>query len=104
MGDWDVATDADNLKHAEYTADLSYRFKIMRDLAVSASYRFTWFDYYNADRSDGLKIVGLYLNYSPYKWMNVYAGGNFNINNSNIDTFDYDATNLGGGLGIQIQF
>lgn len=104
MGDWDVATDAGDLEHAEYIADLTYRFKIMRDLVLSASYRFTCFDYYNVDRSDGLNIVGLYLNYSPYKWMNIYAGGSFNINNSNIDAFDYDSTNLGGGVGIQIHF
>ena len=104
MGDWDVASDIDNLDHAEYIADLTYRFKIMRDLVLSASYRFTWFDYYNVDRSDGLNILGVYLTYSPYKWMNIYAGGTFNINDSNIDAFDYNATNLGGGLGIQIRF
>jgi Putative beta-barrel porin 2 len=104
MGDWDVASDVDNLEHAEYIADLTYRFKIMRDLVLSASYRFTWFDYYNVDRADALNIMGLYLTYSPYKWMNIYAGATFNINNSNIDTFDYNATNLGGGVGIQIRF
>lgn len=104
MGDWDVASDADHLEHAEYIADFSYRFKIMRDLVASASYRFTWFDYYNVDRSDGLNILGLYLTYSPYKWMNIYTGGTFNFNESNRDAFDYDATNLGGGLGIQIRF
>jgi len=104
MGDWDVASDVNNLEHAEYIADLTYRFKIMRDLVLSASYRFTLFDYYNVDRTDGLNILGLYLNYAPYKWMNVYAGGTFNLNDSNIDAFDYNATNLGGGVGIQIHF
>lgn len=104
MGDWDVSADVDNLEHAEYIADLSYRFKIMRDLVLSASYRFTWFDYYNVDRSDGLNIAGVYLTYSPYKWMRIYAGGTFNLNNSNVEAFDYESTNLGGGLGIQIHF
>lgn len=104
MGDWDVASDVDNLEHAEYIADLTYRFKIMRDLVVSASYRFTWFDYYNVDRSDALNILGVYLTYSPYKWMNIYAGGTFNFNNSNVNAFDYDAANLGGGVGVQIRF
>lgn len=104
MGDWDVASDVSSLKHAEYIADFTYRYKIMRDLVVAASYRFTWFDYYNVDRSDGLNVLGLYLTYSPYKWMNIYTGGTFNTNNSNVDAFDYDATNLGGGLGIQIRF
>ncbi|MEO5714033.1 MAG: outer membrane beta-barrel protein [Luteolibacter sp.] len=104
MGDWDVSTDVDNLEHAEYIADLSYRFKIMRDLVLSASYRFTWFDYYNVDRTDGLNIAGVYLNYSPYKWMNIYAGATFNINDSNVEAFDYDSTNVGGGLGVRINF
>jgi hypothetical protein len=104
MGDWDVSTDVGDLEHAEYIADLSYRFKIMRDLVLSASYRFTLFDYYNVDRRDGLNILGLYLTYSPYKWMNIYTGGTFNINESNVEAFDYHATSLGGGLGIQIRF
>lgn len=104
MGDWDVASDVDNLEHAEYIADMTYRFKIMRDLVLSASYRFTWFDYYNVDRSDGLNILGLYLTYSPYKWMNIYAGATFNFNDSDVDAFDYNATNLGGGVGVQIRF
>ncbi|MES2440139.1 MAG: hypothetical protein V4584_13805 [Verrucomicrobiota bacterium] len=104
MGDWDVATDVDDLEHAEYIMDLSYRFKIMRDLVLSASYRLTCFDYYNEDRSDVLNIMGVYLTYSPRKWMNIYVGGTFNINDSNVDVFDYQATNLGGGLGLQIRF
>ncbi|MBC8002047.1 MAG: outer membrane beta-barrel protein [Opitutaceae bacterium] len=104
MGDWDVATDVDDLDHAEYIVDLAYRFKIMRDLVLSASYRFTWFDYNDVNRSDALNIMGVYLTYSPYKWMNLYMGGTFNINESNVDVFDYHATNLGGGVGIQIRF
>ena len=104
MGDWDVATDEDDLEHAEYIIDLSYRFKIMRDLMLSASYRLTCFDYYNVDRSDILNIAGVYLTYSPRKWMNMYVGGTFNINESDVDVFDYQATNLGGGVGIQIRF
>jgi hypothetical protein len=104
MGDWDVDTDVDNLEHAEYIADVSYRFKIMRDLVLSASYRFTWFDYYNVDRADALNIAGVYLTYSPKKWMSIYAGGTFNFNNSDIEVFDYESTNVGGGLGVQIRF
>jgi hypothetical protein len=104
MGDWDVATNVDDLEHAEYIADFSYRFKIMRDLVASASYRLTWFDYYQVDRSDLLNMVGLYLNWSPEKWITVYAGCTFNINDSNIDVFDYNAANLGGGVGVQIRF
>ncbi len=104
MGDWDVAGNVDDFEHAEYIADISYRFKIMRDLIFSVSYRFTWFDYYNLDRSDALNIIGVYLNWSPRKWLNVYAGCTFNFNDSDIDVFDYDAANLGGGVGAQLRF
>ena len=104
MGDWDLDSDVNELEHAEYIADLSYRYKIMRDLVLSASYRFTWFDYYNVDRNDALNLMGLYLNWSPRKWINLYVGGVYNINNSNVDVFDYNANNLGGGLGLQIRF
>ena len=104
MGDWDVATDVDDLSHSEYIADLSYRFKIMRDLILTASYRFTWFDYHDVDRSDALNIVGLYLNWTPYPWLNVYMGGTFNFNESDVDVFDYDSSNLGGGIGLLYRF
>jgi hypothetical protein len=104
MGDWDVDSDVNELEHAEYIVDFSYRFKIMRDLVASASYRFTWFDYYNVDRSDALNLMGVYLNWSPRKWVNMYVGAVFNINESNVDVFDYSANNLGGGVGVQIRF
>lgn len=104
MGDWDLDTNVDELDHSEYIADLSYRFKIMRDLVASVSYRFTWFDYHNVDRSDALNIMGVFLNWSPEKWINFYVGYTFNINESNIDVFDYHASNLGGAVGIQIRF
>lgn len=104
MGDWDVDADVDNLEHSEYIADLSYRFKIMRDLIVTASYRFTWFDYHNVDRSDALNIMGLYLNWTPRKGLNIYAGGTFNLNESDVDAFDYNSTSLGGGIGVQFRF
>lgn len=104
MGDWDVDSNVSDLEHSEYIADFSYRFKIMRDLVASAAYRFTWFDYHNVDRSDALSIMGVFLNWSPEKWINVYAGYTFNINDSNIDVFDYHASNLGGAVGVQIRF
>lgn len=104
MGDWDLDADVDQLAHSEYIADLSYRFKIMRDLVLSASYRFTWFDYQDVDRSDALNTTGLYLTWMPKKWLNLYVGSSFNLNESDVDTFDYETTNLGGGLGIHFRF
>ncbi|MGL4400674.1 MAG: hypothetical protein ACRCXD_12455 [Luteolibacter sp.] len=104
MGDWDVYGNVDDFEHAEYIADISYRFKIMRDLVLSASYRFTFFDYYNVDRRDVLSVMGLFLNWSPEEWINIYAGCTFNFNESDVDVFDYNAANLGGGVGAQVRF
>ena len=104
MGDWDLYGDVDDFEHAEYIADISYRFKIMRDLVLSASYRLTYFDYYNVDRSDVLSVMGLFLNWSPEEWINIYAGCTFNFNESDVDVFDYNAANLGGGVGAQLRF
>lgn len=104
MGDWDLDTDVDQFAHSEYIADLSYRFKIMRDLVLSASYRFTWFDYQDVDRSDALNTMGVYLTWMPKKWLNLYVGSSFNINESDVDAFDYETTNIGGGLGIHFRF
>lgn len=104
MGDWDLDADVDQLAHSEYIADIIYRFKIMRDLVLSASYRFTWFDYQDVDRSDALNTMGVYLTWMPKKWLNLYVGSSFNLNESDVDSFDYNTTNLGGGLGIHFRF
>jgi hypothetical protein len=104
MGDWDIDTDFDQLFRHEYIGDLGYRFKIMRDLVFGVSYRFTYFDYQDVDRSDVLNLVGASLTWSPWKWMDVYASGNWSINDSDADVFDYETANVGGGVGVRVRF
>lgn len=104
MGDWDIYTDLDRLERHEYIGDMTYRFKIMRDLVFAASYRYTWLDYRQVDRGDSLNIVGGSLTWSPQKWIDIYAISNFSFNDSNIDAFDYNTTTLGGGVGVKIKF
>ena len=104
MGDWDIDTDVDQFAKSEYIADISYRYRIMRDLVLSASYRFTCFDYQDVDRSDAMNTMGAYLTWMPQKWLNIYVGSSFNHNESNVDAFDYQTTNIGGGVGIHFRF
>lgn len=104
MGDWDMSNDVTQLERNEYIGDLTYRFKIMRDLVFSLSYRYTWFDYRNLDRGDSLHLIGASLTWSPRKWIDVYATSNFSFNNSNLDAFDYQTSLLGGGIGVKIKF
>ena len=104
MGDWDVDTDEEALDRFEYVADLGYTFKIMRNLVLGASYRFTWFDYREVDRADGLSLLGLSLTWSPRKWIDVYAAASYSFNESDVDVFDYEAATAGGGAGVRIRF
>lgn len=104
MGDWDISNDVDQLERNEYIGDVTWRFKIMRDLVFALNYRYTWMDYQQVDRGDSLNILGASLTWSPRKWIDIYLVSNFSFNNSNIDAFDYDATTLGGGIGVKIKF
>jgi Putative beta-barrel porin 2 len=104
MGDWDVYTDLDRLERHEYIGDVTYRFKIMRDLVFALNYRYVWLDYRQVDRGDSLNIIGGSLTWSPKKWIDVYATSNFSFNDSDIDAFDYETTTLGGGVGLKIKF
>jgi hypothetical protein len=104
MADFDLDTDVGQLDRFEYIADVGYTFKLMRDLVFSASYRFTWFDYREVDRADALHLIGANLTWSPRKWIDVYIAGTYGINESDVDVFDYEAANLGGGAGVRIRF
>jgi hypothetical protein len=104
MGDWDVDTDVDSLDRFESIADVGYTFKIMRDLVLNASYRFTWFDYRETGRSDALNLFGLSLTWSPRPWLDVYAAASYAINESDVSVFDYEAATVGGGAGLRIRF
>ena len=104
LGDWDIDTDEAALDRNEYIADVGYSYKIMRDLVLGASYRFTWFDYQESGRSDALSLLGASLTWSPRKWMDVYVAASYSFNESDIDVFDYEAATVGGGVGVRIRF
>lgn len=104
MGDWDIDTDVDSLYRFEYIASLGWRFKIFHDLSFGVSYRHTWFDYQDVDRSDSLHIIGGGLAWTPREWLELSLGANFSVNESDIDVFDYETSTLGGGLGVKIKF
>jgi len=104
LGDWDVSTDLDQLFRNQYIGELTYRFKIMRNLVFAATYRYTYFDYREVDRQDQLQIIGASLTYSPKKWIDLYATANLSLNDSNIEFFEYEADSVGGGFGLKLRF
>jgi hypothetical protein len=104
MGDWDVATDLDQVFRHEYSGEVGWRLKIMRDLVLNTSYRFIWYDYTRLPREDALSLVSASLSWTPRRWLEIYASGNFSDNASNVDLFDYQTASVGGGLGVKIRF
>lgn len=103
-GDWDVTNDVDQVFRDEYSLDLVYRYKIMRELSISLAYRMTYFDYREIPREDLLHVVGAALTYAPKSWMELYATASHALNDSNIDFFDYETNSSGLGLGLKLKF
>ncbi len=104
MGDWDIDVDVAAIKRNEYSADVGWRYKLMQDLQLSLGYRYTYFDYSELDRSDNFHSIAFGVSYVPWKWCEIYLSATYSFNNSDYDVYDYEAANLGGGLGVRIKF
>jgi hypothetical protein len=104
MADWDLDTDLEQVFRHEYSADLGWQLKIMRDLTFALTYRFVWLGYTRVERNDALSLVGGNLSWRPRHWLELYATANWNHNNSDIDFFDYQSTIIGAGLGLRVRF
>jgi hypothetical protein len=76
----------------------------MQDLHLSLGYRYTYFDYAEGGRGDNLHGLAFGVSYMPRKWCEIYLSATFSFNRSNFEVYDYDAANLGGGLGVRIKF
>jgi len=103
-GDFDLATDVDTLKRNEYIFDAAWLYKATRTVDLTLSYRYTYFDYAQGGRNDSFHGFGFNVIYSPRKWLQLYLGIAYSLNDSNLDVFEYEALNLGGGLGLRIKF
>jgi hypothetical protein len=104
MADWDLETDLDQVFRHEYSGDVGWQLKIMRDLVLTTSYRFVWFDYTRVDRRDALSLVNANLGWRPRRWLEVYLTANWAYNDSNLDFFDYETATVGAGLGVRARF
>ncbi len=102
--DWDLTNDVEQVFRDEYSLDLTYKHKIMRDLAVSLGYRMTYFNYREVPRADLLHVLGATVSYTPKNWMELYATASYALNDSDIDYFDYETASTGVGLGLKLKF
>lgn len=104
LADWDIDNDVSQLKRNEYIGDVAWRFLLTRKVELSLNYRYTWFDYADVDRTDSFHSVGFNVTYSPWTWLQLYAGASYSFNDSSFDPYDYEAANLGGGIGARLKF
>lgn len=102
--DWDLTNDVEQVFRDEYSLDVSYKYKIMRDLAVSLAYRMTYFNYREVPRADLLHVLGATVSYTPKNWMELYATASYALNDSDIDYFDYETASSGVCLGLKLKF
>ncbi|MDB6139956.1 MAG: hypothetical protein JWO94_3028, partial [Verrucomicrobiaceae bacterium] len=104
MGSWDLQSDVPAIKRDEYSADVGWRFKLFPNLQFSLGYRSTYFDYAEAGRGDNLHNLAFGVSYVPWKNCEVYLSATYSFNHSNFAVYDYNAANLGGGLGVRFKF
>ena len=67
-------------------------------------YRAAAQDYTDSGRADFNQLMGGGLSYDVTSWLSVQAISTLGINTSNDDTYSYFAANLGGGVGILVNF
>jgi hypothetical protein len=104
MVDRDLSNDIDQIFRNEYSAEAAWRFKIMRDLVLTPSVRYTLFDYTRVPRDDALTVAGLSLTWMPKRWLEVTVMGTTTWNDSTLEIFDFETTTFGGGLGVKLRF
>ncbi|MDB6118718.1 MAG: hypothetical protein JWO08_2499, partial [Verrucomicrobiaceae bacterium] len=83
LADWDIDTDEALVDRNEYSADVSWRYKLMPNLVFGLGYRYTCLDYNEGGRTDSLHALAFSVSYSPKPWFEIYAGYTYTFNRSN---------------------
>jgi hypothetical protein len=105
MANLALDTEPSELQRHEYSASIGYNFKITRSLTISLSYRAAYFDYFNLDgRQDWYHNAGANLTWRPWEPLEISAGYNYSLNESNRDVFDYEAQLAGPSIALKFRF
>lgn len=81
-----------------------YQLSLTRNVRLDLYYRASAQAYRYADRSDFNQLIGGGLTFEITKWLSVQAISTIGINRSTDETYDYFAANLGGGVGLLVNF
>jgi hypothetical protein len=77
---------------------------LTRNLKLDLYYRVAAQDYRYTSRADFNQLIGGGLTFEVTRWLSVQAMSTLGINNSTQSQYDYFAANLGGGVGIMVNF
>lgn len=87
-----------------FSALVGYQCNLTRMLRLDLYYCASAQDYRFTDRADFNQLIGGGLTLQVTKWLGIQAISTMAINNSTDSTYTYFAANLGGGLGIMVNF
>jgi len=102
--DLSIAADRDDTRRHEFAALLGYEIVWSPKLRTSIVYRPGYYDYFEFGRGDWNHVASMTAAAQLTDWMVLVASVGFTGNQSNLDVFDYDRWDVGGQIGLQIQF
>lgn len=88
----------------EYSVFAGYQLALTRHVRVDLYYRLAAQAYTQTDRTDLNQLIGGGVSFEVTKWLSLQALSTIGINNSTDSTYSYFAANLGGGVGILVNF
>ena len=90
----------------KYTAYLGWQWNAGDHFSTTLLYRYGYYVYREGGtgRRDHNQTISLTLRYDVTQWLALTASGFAAWNRSNQPAFDYDAWNLGGGIGLNARF
>ncbi|MGC1481414.1 MAG: hypothetical protein WA771_12995 [Chthoniobacterales bacterium] len=81
-----------------------YQANLTRSLTLDLYYQISAQAYLYDDRADLNQLIGGGLTYGITEWLSVQTTASLGINSSTEEFYDYFAANLGGGIGVLINF
>jgi hypothetical protein len=105
MSSFALTADPNELRRHEHSLTLGYNLKITRELLFALNYRLIYYDYFELDgREDWYHNFGAYLAWQPTKYLELSAGYNFTLNESNYEVFDYESQLTGPSVMLKYKF
>lgn len=91
-------------ERSEASIYAGYHLQATRNLQVDLLYRYAWHEYSAGPRQDHNQTVAVAVRYRLADWASIFASSFASWNDSNVQAFDYEAANVGGGVTLSLQF